>query len=55
MLSGPEMLLKTLGIDPQKILGDVKEFGKVMLQMQQDIAAIKEKLGIPAIPPENKE
>lgn len=55
MLSGPQMLLKTMGIDPDKILGDVKEFGKIMLQMQQDIAAIKDHLGISAIPPNDTE
>ena len=52
MLSGPAMLLKSFGIEPDKILGDVQQFGKVMLKMQQDIEAIKNHLGIPAQLPE---
>lgn len=55
MLSGPQMLLKSFGINPEEILGNVKEFGTVMLKMQQDIADIKTHLGIPARLPEETE
>jgi len=44
MLTGPQMLMKSMGINPDEILGNIKQFGDAMLAMQQGIARIEGKL-----------
>lgn len=62
MLSGPQMLMKSFGIDPEEVLKNVKEFGGAMLEIQKGISRIEAnqarimlKLEIPVIVPEVKE
>lgn len=44
MLLGPAMLMKSMGIDPEEITKNIKQFGDAMLEMQQGIARIEAKV-----------